>query len=614
MRHRRLISLFLLVAVVISTAGALMRTPARHARAAGTEHISSYDVALTAEHDGDLAVRETITYDFGSNERHGIYRDIPTQDPWDHTYHRVRKIVEITVTQDGKKAKVTTETKDGERVVTVGDKDKTITGAHTYVLSYTVEGGFLPPASKNNPSNRIDLAWDAIGTEWSVPIDKVTVAMTSAGGAAAAAPVSCVFGDSGSSSHNCAGSGTTYTAASLGESQGVTVDYHFAPASISDLGPVLRHNVTFPWIFTGSKVGIGVGVAALLAGIGVLTGMWRRSGRDESYVGQIPGLAPVAGQESAVRTGGPAAVTAVAFAPPVGVRPGELAMLLNEQTDQRAVTATLIDLAVRGYLSIEEIDEGGHWRRKKPDHRLTRTQKADDDLEMYERMLLRGVFHGEDTLLLSEQTHGFATVGGETQTRIEKRSVDLGWFPRRPSTTRSRWQGVGAVLVVGGVVAVVKGGPVGWGAAGIGIILVGIVCLAIRRAMPARTALGSAVRAEGLGFRRYLATAEADQIRFEEREEIFNRYLPFAIAFDLADHWVSTFQHALATVPGGTGGGNSMPYSGWYSGSGGFDDFNSGLGSFDSGMSGAMASASSSGSGGGGSVGGGGGGGGGGSW
>jgi uncharacterized membrane protein YgcG len=607
MLHRRLISLFLLVAVVVSTAGALVLAPARDARAADAEHIAAYDVTLTAGNDGVLAVKETIAYDFGTNDKHGIFRTIPTREDWDDTYHRVWKLDDIKVTQDGKKAKVETENNNGRKVVQIGDEDKTISGPHTYVISYTVEGAFLPPASKENPSNGIDLAWDAIGTEWAVPIDKATVTMTSP----AATPMTCVMGDTGST-QTCARAGSTFTAGTLGAHQGVTVDYRLPAGSVADLGPILRHNVTLAWFFTGSLAGVGAGVVALLAGVAALVVRWRRSGRDSSYVGQIPGLAPVAGQESAVQVGGTGGATSVAFTPPAGVRPAELAMLLNEKTDQRGVTSTLIDLAVHGYLTIEEVDDDGQ-RRKKPDHRLTRSAKPDDELQSYERELLSGVFVDADTLLLSEQKNGFATVSVEARSGIEKRAVELGWFARKPSSTRALWTVLGAVLSVVGLVAMIAGGQVGWGATGLGVLVVGIVCLAMVRAMPARTALGSAVRADGLAFRRYLETAEADQIRFEEREEIFNRYLPFAIAFDLADHWVSTFQHALAPVAGGPGG-SAVPYAAWYVGSGGFDGFNSGLSSFDSGMSSAMTSASSSGGGGGGSVGGGGGGGGGGSW
>jgi len=605
MRRRRWISVFLLLAIVISTAGALLVGPARYARVAVAEHISAYDVVLIPNSDGELGVRETIAYDFGTNERHGIYRNIPVRDVWTDPYHRVWTLDHITVTQDGKKADVATDDDNGQKVIKVGDKDKTITGAHTYVLSYVVEGAFLPPPSTDDPRTTIDLAWDAIATEWAVPIDKATVTVASS----TAMPVSCVRGRTGATTSCGAAAGASFTTTGLLAYEGVTVDYRLPVGSISGLGPILRHNVTFPWIVTGSKAGLGAGLLALLAGLVALGARWRRSGRDSTYVGQITGLAPAPGQAAVEQVGGTGGAISVAFTPPAGVRPAELSMLLNERVDLRAVTATLIDLAVNGFLTIEEIDQGGHWRRKKSDHRLTRSEKPDDGLVPYEQRLLRGVFAAEQTLLLSEQENGFATISGETQSSIEKRSVELGWFPRKPSTTRTRWTALGALLVVGGIVATVRGAEIGWGATGVGVIVVGIVCLAMSRAMPARTALGSAVRADGLAFRRYLETAEADQIRFEEREEIFSRYLPFAIAFDLADHWVSTFQHALATVPGG--GGQSMPHSGWYVGNGGFDNLDSGLNSFDSGMSSAMTSASSSGGGGG--VGGGGGGGGG-SW
>lgn len=617
MRRRRLTAVFLLLAVVTSSVGALaVAAPARHARAATTERISSYDVTLTPDTGGGLEVTETVAYDFGPNYRHGIFWHLPTQDHWDGTYHRVFTLDDIAVTQDGKNAQVATENTNGYRVVTVGDKNKTITGSHTYVISYLVEGATLPPFSKGNPRKTIDLAWDAIGAEWSVPIGMATVTMSSS----AATPVSCVAGGTGATKA-CGRSGDTFTVTGLSAGEGVTVDYGLPAGSISAVGPILRHNVTFPWFFTGSKVGVGAGILALVVGLVALITRWRRRGRDSSYVGQIPGLAPAPGQQSAVRIGGTAGATSVAFTPPAGVRPAELAMLLNEKTDQRGVTATLIDLAVRGYLTIEEIEEtdlDGHSRRTTPDHRLDRSATTADDLETYERELLGGVFNGETSLLLSEQRNSFAIISRETQIRVEERAVDLGWFARRPSRTRMRWTVLGSVLLIGGLAAMLIGGPAGWGATGLGVMIVGIVSLTMTQAMPARTAPGSAVRADGLAFRRYLATAEADQIRFEEREEIFNRYLPFAIALDLADHWVSTFRHPLSPVGDGTGSGNALPYVGWYVGTGGFDGFSAGLGSFDSGVSSAMAAsgggAGAGGGGGGVSVGGGAGGGGGGSW
>ena len=497
-------------------------------------------------------------------------------------------------------------------MIQIGDEDKTLTGVHTYVLTYTIGGAFVAGV------DRIDLVWDAIGTFWEVPIERASVAVTSE---LPVTPVNCVQGSAGAL-QPCTENGSTYTAEGLAARQGMTVAYAFPAGSIADLGPMLRHDVTVGYAVTGSRVSVGAGALALLAGVGGVLVLWRRRGRDAAYVGQIPGLAPATGQESAVRTGGRAPETAVAFTPPAGVRPAELAMLLNQSSDQRGVTATLIDLAVRGYLRIEEIDDAGGSgerakRRPKVDHLLTRldpapgTDPAGQAVLEYEQALLDGVFADGTSVLLSEQKHSFAGISAATRRAVENRAVDRGWFRRRPSSTMAGWYVLGAVVLVAGVVAAIVGAGVGWSSFGLALAVVGIVCLVAAHAMPARTADGTAVRAEGLGFRHYLETAEADQIRVEERQAVFSRYLPFAIAFDLADHWVSTFQAAMAAT--GDHGGTAGLATGWYVGSGGFGDFGSSIDSFSSGMSSAMTSASGSGGGAGG-VGGGGGGGGGGSW
>ena len=74
--------------------------------------------------------------------------------------------------------------------------------------------------------------------------------------------------------------------------------------------------------------------------------------------------------------------------------------IIDEQANTLDVTATIVDLAVRGYLTIEEIPKEGWFG--KPDWTLHRTDKADDDLLTYERTLLTGLFKdGNDPALSS---------------------------------------------------------------------------------------------------------------------------------------------------------------------------------------------------------------------
>src|SRR5215217_798782 len=147
------------------------------------------------------------------------------------------------------------------------------------------------------------------------------------------------------------------------------------------------------------------------------------------------------------------------------------------------------------------------------------------------------------------------------------------------------------------------------------IITVAVIRAKLKRGQ--RTAEGRAVCDQVEGFRTYLATAEADQLRFEEGEDIFSKYLPWAIVFELADRWAKICSDlvAMGRLPDAT------PY--WYVGNYHVGAFNTGFltGSLTSAATPAP-SAGSSGSGfgggssfgGGGFSGGGGGGGGSGSW
>jgi uncharacterized membrane protein len=154
----------------------------------------------------------------------------------------------------------------------------------------------------------------------------------------------------------------------------------------------------------------------------------------------------------------------------------------------------------------------------------------------------------------------------------------------------------------------------------IGLFLAAGIIYVLGQKMASRTALGRAVLAQSLGFKEYLVSEEARQIRFEEAQDIFSHYLPYAIVFGVADRWAGTFSRVAESA---TLAGRSIGIPAWYifSGSGGYGDYSgiaSGMDSFSTSASGTFtstpAASGSSGFSGGGFSGGGGGGGGGGSW
>ncbi len=155
----------LLAVVAVVAAPLLLASPAA---AIGEEKIDSYDVQLSVGSDGVLDVLETIQYDFGFTPHHGIYRTIPVRYPYDDTYERVLKVSDIRVQSDAPD-NLDTSNEGNFLVLKIGDKDKTITGKHTYTISYSVRGAL------NAFTDHVELSWNAIGVDWPVPISDIHV-------------------------------------------------------------------------------------------------------------------------------------------------------------------------------------------------------------------------------------------------------------------------------------------------------------------------------------------------------------------------------------------------------------------------------------------------------
>jgi hypothetical protein len=578
--------------------------------------ITTYTVDLTVNIDGSFHVRESIPYDFGTDQHHGIFRTIPVRYSYDDTHDRVVEVTNVTVSSPtGAPTDVDQSEDGGILTIRIGNPDVTVTGRQTYVLDYDVRGAM------NQFSDHDEVYWNAIGPEWSVPIQAATVQVHTP---AAATKVVCYAGPDGSAlpctSARNGGRTQTFQQDALEPYQGLTVSVAMPKGSVDVPPPILAEKFSVERAFSFTPATITGAVLVLLAGIGgVAWFAWTR-GRDRRWRGQIPGLNPAAGQpedDSATerRPLGTGPAGAVEFTPPDSVRPGQVGTLLDERANPLDVTASIVDMAVRGYLRIEELPRENFLSRR--DWRLTQLKQSDDSMMLYERTLLDALFDGREQVLVSELKRTFASDLSKVESQLYDDTVRQGWYRRRPDTTRALWMVAGIVCVLAGAgLTYLLARYTHAGIVGIAAVLAGVVLLAVSPKMPARTARGSAELARILGFRQYVATAEANQIRFEEQADIFSRYLPYAIVFGLTDRWAHAFA-GLASAPAGSPGTSAL---GWYVGPYGwtFLNFGDSMRSFSDTTVGAIAatSASSGGSGfgGGGFSGGGFGGGGGGSW
>jgi hypothetical protein len=601
--------------VGVLVAAALFAAPARPAAAAPEESITSDDVAIQLAADGRLDVAETIVYNFGANRHHGILRSIPTRAHLanDDQHDRVYPIEGVSAQRDGNPEPMSRSTVGNDTQIKIGDPDKDdLTGTHTYVLGYTVHGVV------NAFADHDELYWNATGSDWQVPIEKASATVT---GPAGVTEVACYAARTGSN-QACSQStkdgqtATFHEDRPLNPGEGLTVVIGYPAGSITDTSPILVNrgpDLAAGFRFSWWALGGGVALALLGTAFALLVA-WR-VGRDRYYVGQLPGLSPGPGEPEIERRkpliGAPP--VSVEFVPPDKVRPGQVGTLVDEKADVVDVTATIVDFAVRKHLHITEIRDPGDARPR--DWQLNRLTDGDPNFVRYERILFDALFDGRGSVLLSDLKYTFHTDLVRVRTQLYSDMVHQGWYRQSPARTRAAARALGVVLLVAslGVTALLAVWT-HFALIGAGLVIAALVLLVVAPRFPARTGKGSAALARIQGFRLYIATAETEQIKFQEREQIFSEYLPYAIVFGLAERWARIFADIGSVTPQGGG-----LY--WYSGAPGWNMalFAGSLYTFTSTASVSLASTPPSASGvsgfsGGGFAGGGAGGGGGGSW
>ena len=602
------LALLVAVAVQIGMAGTAWA-------AAGDDQIDSFDIDYTMTPAGVLQVRETIIYRFGEDSgRHGIERYYITREPYDQTQDAVYEISDITVqTEPGVSNQFSQRTDDAkggreeQLRVRIGDPDETIdTPTARYVISYDVKGAM------RTFSGYDEFFWDATGFEWKATIKQLTIDAKVPGGAQ---EVSCFQGPPGSK-QTCptdridADKSASFGATDISPGDGVSIGVKIKSGLVTDNTPILVPDGS--QLSPAARIGLIVyGVAAALSVIASpIIGFlwWRKNGRDERYAGLAPGTTPLAGQQGHVVSNDPDIEIPVAFSPP-RIPVAEAGLLIDGQVDARETAATIIDLAVRGAVTVQSTGED--------DFRVTLVDPG-KAAAPHEMVLLNSLFSGQSPGAVADLSEpgSMLTAHKAMQTSVRNQVASRGWFKKVPSATATGSVGFGAIALVVFIIFGV-GAWVLWILLPILPVIITWLVLRFKMRRGQRTADGRAVCDQVEGFRLYLSTAEADQLRFEEGEDIFSKYLPWAIMFELADRWAKICGDLVAAgrLP------NETPY--WYYGAYNMAAFNTGF--LTSSLTTAATPAPSSGSsgtgfgggssfGGGGFSGGGGGGGGGGSW
>ena len=480
----------------------------------------SWETELYLETEDAFAVVERIRWDFEGAWHHGILRDIPLAYGRGRAadYHIGVDAIEVTDAEG--RARPWRTSRTGRLLeIQIGDPDRMVNGVEDYWIRYRVRRGLLFFEGHD------ELYWNAIGHEVLVPIERAHATVyLPAGLDPAAVEHACFIGRMGSVEQECKVTPGVAALAfvaerSLAPREGLSVVVGLPK------GVVREPSAGERWLARARDYGSAWAALPLLA-LATLVGLWRSRGRDPAGNAAIP----------------------VRYEPPDGLSPAEVGTVLDERIDLVDVSATLLDLAVRGYLRIEEVEAGALPFLRDRDWRLVKLRDA-GELRPHEALLFGRLFAAGDQVLVSSLRHRFYAHLPAIRAAIDEAVSREGrFFPTSPEQVRRRYAAVGVAGLVGGLAGLWANAPA---PAAASIALTGGLVLLFARAMPRRTARGRAVYEEILGFREFVARVDKDRLeRMGGRStERFERVLPYALVLGAADAWADAFDGLYREPP-----------------------------------------------------------------
>lgn len=479
-------------------------------RAGSIETISRMQVQADIHADGTIVFQENVLYDFGTNIKHGIYRYIPI----DYRRYGSRYALDLQVQEvlrDQKTERYSVEKTswkgDGDSIrIQIGDPNQTMTGEHAYSMKYASKKAI------NFFDDHDELYWNVTGNGWDTPIEQSSMRII--------LPVSistenintiCYTGAIGSTEQACAATITNgevqfYTTRVLGPSESLTIALAIPKGIVHE-----------PTWFEKIKILItdNVSLAFPITTLCIMMWLWWTRGKD-------PKLQTIIPQYESPDALSPAVIQAISAYGHCG---------------DRGITATIIDLACRGYLHIIFADDDKSFSIK-------RVKEPDEQLSESEKMLCEALFEkAEITTIEALQTSAFHVKISLFKHKIHTMIDAMNIFEMLPEKIRGWYimAGFGISFLLYFLIAQ-HGVPVDI----ISAIATGCIVAIIGWFMPRRTQKGTRIEERIEGFKLFLSVTETDRIAFhdapEKRPEQFSYFLPYAIALGIEEKWAAQFK------------------------------------------------------------------------
>ena len=508
----RCVHLLLLVSTILTLAA-----PA----AAKSWRVSNFQDTITVNTDGSALVNETITLVF-AGEWHGIHRTIPIEYPGpDGTNYQLFIDLKSVTDENGAKLKYDSSTTGTSRDLKIYLPDA-VDATRTVVIAYWVRNGtrFFDQYD--------EFYWNVTGNDWPVPIDHAAATIRFPATAADSLRAQAFTGVYGSTQTDATAQVIGYnaefeTTKPLPMRGGLTIDVYIPKGILTAPGSLTK----LLWFISSNPV-----VFLPLVTLAVMFGLWWYAGRDPD-----PGMS-----------------VAPMYEPPPGISPAEAGTLLDDRIHPRDITSTIVDLAVRGYIKIEETDDKGLLLHHKDYifHLLKpAAQWTDKDVVPHERVMLENIFlNGPDTRLSSLKNR-FYTAVPAIRTDIMSALKLKGIYTLDPESANAYSFGAAfCILIPFAILQYLR-----W-ADFLSSIPMLIACVLISalvwwlfaRVMTAKTLAGARTHIAVLGFQEFMNRVDAERLKVMP-PDTFEKFLPYAMALGVEHHWAQAFDGIVKNPP-----------------------------------------------------------------
>ncbi len=488
--------------------------------AAKSWRISNFQDTITVNKDGSAVVDETISLVF-VGEWHGIHRTIPIEYPGPNgTNYQLFIDLKSVTDENGSKLKYDSSTSGAYRDLKIYIPDAVNT-TRTVKIVYRVRNGtrFFDQYD--------EFYWNVTGNDWPVPIDHAAATVHFPDAAAGSLRAQAFTGVYGSTEHDATAKvdGATAefeTTNPLPMRGGLTIDVYIPKGILTQPSALTK----LFWFIGGNPI-----VFLPLVTLAVMFGLWWYAGRDPD-----PGMS-----------------VAPMYEPPPGISPAEAGTLLDDRIHPRDITSTIVDLAVRGFIKIEETDEKGLlFHNKDYIFHLLKQRQDWTGLAPHEQVMLENIFVGDvPDVRLSSLKNRFYTAIPVVRTDIMSALKQKGIYTLDPESANA--YSIGAAVGILIPFAIFQ--YFGWAdflssvPMLIGCVLISaLIWWLFARVMTAKTLKGARTHIAVLGFQEFMNRVDADRLKVMP-PDTFEKFLPYAMALGVEHHWAQAFAGILKTPP-----------------------------------------------------------------